>query len=285
MKKVNLFIAGFGKCGTTSLYDLITSSPSVRGGQSKEPGYFSRVKGRIDTGSDKDWSMGGTYYKGQEWYDALFPKRDAPYLLEAITIYGFDTESPRLIYEYNKDARIISLVRDPYDRIESHYYQEKKTGRELPDFQLFVESDHPRLAFYKDQSKYERVLQNYKHFFNDQILVLHQKQLAQLDDLAVILSGFLGINLTLSESVRSNKHMEPRFPALKKSLISLERSRLAFKALRWIQRLGSTTFRFVDCLILKKAGKPEVNELIKNRLRGEFQATADYLQKNYSIKL
>ena len=285
MKKVNLFIAGFSKCGTTSLYDLLVASKFVRGGQSKESGYFSAVKGRIDTGSDKDWSMGGTYYKGQEWYDALFPKRDAPYLLEASTIYGFDTESPGLIHDYNKEARIIFIVRDPYDRIESHYYQEKKTGRELPNFHLFVQSDHPRLAFYKDQSRYERVLQNYKHFFNDQILVLHQKQLTQPDDLSVILSEFLGINLSLSESVRSNKRMEPRFPALKKALISFERSRFARQSPRWIQRLGSISFRFVDRLILKKAGKTEVNPLIKNKLRAEFQATADYLQKNYSIKL
>ncbi len=129
------------------------------------------------------------------------------------------------------------------------------------------------------------MLQNYKHFFNDKILVLHQRQLAQPDDLAVILSGFLGINLLLSESVRSNKRMEPRFPALKKILISFERSRFARRSPRWIQRLGSTAFRFVDRLILKKAGKPEVSPLVKNRLKAEFQATADFLQKNYSIEL
>jgi hypothetical protein len=79
--------------------------------------------------------------------------------------------------------------------------------------------------------------------------------------------------------------MEPRFPALKKALISFERSRFARQSPRWIQRLGSIIFRFVDRLILKKAGKTEVNPLIKNKLRAEFQATADYLQKNYSIKL
>ena len=41
-KKVNLFIAGAAKCGTTTLHHLLASHPDVYAGPLKEPHFFRK---------------------------------------------------------------------------------------------------------------------------------------------------------------------------------------------------------------------------------------------------
>lgn len=287
--KTNLFIAGFSKCGTTSLFDILTTSNCVAGGNSKEPGFFSTLIGRTESGSDLDWSTGGNYILGLPWYESIYRGvRHAPYRVDASTVYGFDPDSPALIHAYNPGAKIVFIVRDPYDRIESHFFQESKTGMRLPDFQSFMGSDHKRLAFYKQATRYrETILRYLKYFPEDQIHVLSLEKLKNLDQLSRDLSSFLEIGLHLESTERaaaSNRRKVARSASIKRVLILIERSRLARRCPRWIQRLGSLAFRKVDVLLLRDlTTTPTIDPAIKARIRHSFLEDLRFLDNRYDI--
>jgi len=98
------------KSGTTSLFKYISSHPDIFPCDKKEPHFFSKHYG----------SAGAL-----NTYLARFKGAKAQkYLLEASTSY---TKRPvyegvaERIHELSPDARIIYLVRDPFERIISHY--------------------------------------------------------------------------------------------------------------------------------------------------------------------
>ncbi|MES9991075.1 MAG: sulfotransferase [Candidatus Thiodiazotropha sp.] len=114
MKKVNLFIVGAMKSGTTSLHNYLNIHPEIFMCEPKEPGYFAE---------EIAWN------KGLEWYMSLF--KDATeqhkYIGESSTYY---TKLPdhqgvvEKIYDHNPDAKFIYVMRNPFTRIVSHYWHE-----------------------------------------------------------------------------------------------------------------------------------------------------------------
>jgi len=286
--KTNLFIAGFAKCGTTSLYQMLLTSDQISGGTSKEPAYFSTLKGKTATNSLADWSVSGRYDRGLDWYQRIFPNGESAYQLDASTIYAFDPATPALIHQYNPAARFIFVVREPYSRIESHYFQEVKTGLDLPPFAEFIASDHPRLRFYKEATRYKRTLLRFQPYFaDDSVLVLSLPMLKELDLLQEKLSNFLGSEITLAAArahTVSNKRKAARLPLLKKALIAVERSRLAHQSPRWLQEAGSRLFRGVDRVLLREVqDTPQIAPQIKARIRAEFEEDLSYLKQNHGV--
>ena len=94
------------KCGTTSLYEMLTQHPHVASCRMKEPHYFAR---------DRSFA-----------YEELWAHDDLEKTvrLEASTSYTkFPSVKnvPERIREYGLSPKFIYLVRDPIDRIESQY--------------------------------------------------------------------------------------------------------------------------------------------------------------------
>lgn len=111
-KKVNLFLVGQRKCGTTSLHDWLTSEKSgkIQGSKiKKEPNHWHLA-------NVKNIS---TY---QEHFN-LKSHQSASYLLDSSTPYTWTNEGIALqrIAEYNRRAKIIFMVRNPVDRFFSDY--------------------------------------------------------------------------------------------------------------------------------------------------------------------
>jgi hypothetical protein len=107
MKKVNLFIVGAAKAGTTSLWshfskhpDVFTTSDELH----KEPAFLS------------DYGV----HMGSKKYHALFSGSEyEKYICDASTSYLTSSESARRIYEYNPESKVICLLRNPIDRAYS----------------------------------------------------------------------------------------------------------------------------------------------------------------------
>jgi hypothetical protein len=100
-------IIGAMKCGTTSLYEYLKDHPALALPKIKEPEYFSQ-----------HWERGP--------YAAVFEPftKDHVYALDASTGYTkFPMREgvPQRIYEYGLRPKFIYLVRDPFQRIESHH--------------------------------------------------------------------------------------------------------------------------------------------------------------------
>ncbi len=107
-QKVNTFIVGTQKGGTSALYYYLEKSPEVSGGYKKEIGFFSQEH---------------TSKLGKDWYERQFAtfKKKPKILLDATPEYLYYPSVPERIYKYNPDAKIIILLRNPVMRAYSHY--------------------------------------------------------------------------------------------------------------------------------------------------------------------
>jgi len=102
----NFFIVGGSRCGTTSLYNYLKAVPSIFMPEWKAPNYFT-PKRTID----------------KETYLELFKSTKGKNAIGESSGYLTVPESPRLIHETIPDAKIIISLRDPVERVFSHYLQ------------------------------------------------------------------------------------------------------------------------------------------------------------------
>ena len=121
--KVNLFIVGAPKAGTTSLYHYLNEHPEVQMSNIKEPDYFSNQE-IIDQ---------KLYYKSKcidnlDDYNELFNNKECKIYGDASVSYLFYPKVPQRIFKYNPKSKIIIMLRDPIERAYSHYLMDYRLG-------------------------------------------------------------------------------------------------------------------------------------------------------------
>ncbi len=157
-------IIGAMKAGTTTLFRWLESHPQVALPRAKEPGFFA---------DEAVWSQ------GIDWYKGLFPPRPRGVITgEASTIYltpPYTDRAAERLRAHRPDVRLICMVRDPEERLRSHYRHEVQRNRERrPLAEAVAEPDSP----YVSVSRYSVLLQPWIRLFPaDQLLVV------ALDDL------------------------------------------------------------------------------------------------------
>ena len=133
--KVNFFIVGAPKAGTTSLYSYLNQHHSISMSLVKEPNYFSH----------KEILAQELYYKTKlitdlKKYHSLFDFKNSSCLYgEASVSYLFYNDVATKIKEYNENAKIIILLRDPVERAVSHYNMDKRLGFVKIDLQSILD--------------------------------------------------------------------------------------------------------------------------------------------------
>lgn len=110
MMKPNFFIAGAPKCGTTALSEYLRSHPNIFMSHPKEPWYFA-----------EDFSNFRSRVKSLEEYMGLFKECKKEHLAvgEASVSYLYSSVAIKNIYQFNKNAKIIVILRNPVDLIYS----------------------------------------------------------------------------------------------------------------------------------------------------------------------
>lgn len=139
-RRPDLFIIGAPKCGTTSLYAYLKGHPEVFMAADKEPDYFA---------PDLVWRTVGEpmiYGRDLERYLSLFSgAQDRRRLGEASTRYMYSQRAPRLIHEFQPQARIIAMLRDPVDMLQALHNQRVAEGTEdIVDFEQALAADEDR---------------------------------------------------------------------------------------------------------------------------------------------
>ena len=110
----NFFIVGAPKAGTTSLYEYLKNIPGIYMSPVKEPNYFS-IKAMPDKKPFRP-------IRNKEKYLDLFKNATNEVILgEASTLYLSDPEASTLIRKACPTARILISLRDPVERLFSHY--------------------------------------------------------------------------------------------------------------------------------------------------------------------
>jgi sulfotransferase family protein len=159
----NLIVIGAMKAGTTSLHVYLSLHPEIFMSADKEPRFFN-----------EEWN----WHRGLEWYEAQFPERAAirGESTPDYTKFPAMRNVPERIHSVIPDARLIYLVRDPIDRIVSHYVDAYSFGRvhgTLEDELAHFEDCH-----FVNCSRYYLQLEQYLEYFDPgSILVLVSEEL------------------------------------------------------------------------------------------------------------
>jgi hypothetical protein len=159
----NLLIIGAPKAGTTSLHAYIAQHPEISMSEPKELRYFWR----------DDWREQLDWYAGH--FDADKPVRGES--TPAYTMWPHRDHVPERASELIPDARLIYMVRDPIDRLASHWRQRIADGFSEP-FEYYMSSleraDNPLVCASRYATQIERWLQ---HYDRSRILVIDQQRL------------------------------------------------------------------------------------------------------------
>lgn len=122
LPRVNLFLIGGAKCGTTTLaHYLERQEGGVCLARPKEPWFF----GQEDMGSR--WIRQG----GMQWYASCFSHwRGEPWVCDASTSYLRSETAVDAILKFNPDARFLVILRNPFEVIPSLFLQMILNGQE-----------------------------------------------------------------------------------------------------------------------------------------------------------
>jgi hypothetical protein len=145
------------KSGTSSLYEYLSSHPDIFMSKVKEPMHFSRRE---------NWSLGHSNYL------KLFKDANKEVFLgEASTEYAkmpFRKGVAKRLYDFNPKARIIYIMRDPYDRIVSQYKFMVKAGEERKPLSHAVK----QFSDYLTNSYYAYQLRPYMELFGKEAIFI-----------------------------------------------------------------------------------------------------------------
>ena len=283
--KVDFFIVGAPKAGTTSLYHYLNEHPQVEMSSQKEPDYFS----------DKAINEQGMYYGKNrvntlDKYESLFVQKENIVYGEGSVSYLFYDNVAEDIKKYNPNAKIIIMLRNPIERAFSHYLMDYRLGLISDSFEniLAKKSKHKNAHLFYQQyievSKYAKQIQRYLDFFEkDNILVIDyedfKKNVSKTVDQVY---SFLNISAEFAADINT-KHNTFTMPKNK-----VIRFIYSFVFLRKI-----LTFLFpiylvknIRVLLFKADKKPELLKETRSQLRiifnDDIKKLEEVLGKNYS---
>ena len=269
MRKPNLFLVGAPKAGSSLLWTMMKEHKDIffSTNPEKEINYFSY-----------DELTHNSYYKDykvKSEYDYLkvFKKgQSVKYLVDGSVSYFAYPSIPKKLYEFNSDAKIIVIVRDPVLRAFSHYNMDKRMGYVTEPFSEYLMNKDNKYDKYLHQyiqnSLYYKNVNNYLEYFDrNQLFIL---QLEKINDDFDRLCKFLDIEkLELksdNEMINANK--------IPTNIISrtLQHNRYLATILKKI--IPRKIVRSFNFLLYKKAEKVQLKEseklLLEKYLNDDF---------------
>ena len=155
-------VIGGMKCGTTSLHRYLDLHPEIGMSDKKELAYFV-----------SEWNWG----RGEAWYRAQFDPRQRVRGESSpqYTSYPKYPHIPERMHALVPEAKLIYIVRDPIERLVSHYRHNVASGRDTRELaEALADPDSDYLA----RSQYFRQLERYLAFYDArQILIVDQHDL------------------------------------------------------------------------------------------------------------
>ena len=130
---VDFLVIGAQKAGTTALFDHLKDDPRLNLSKVKETHFFDN--------ETLDWSA-----PDYGLYHARFDMDRSGPRGEATPIYIFWPDSLERLRAYNRDARLILMLRDPVERAYSHWRMEYARGIDRQPFAWAIREGRARVA-------------------------------------------------------------------------------------------------------------------------------------------
>ena len=205
--KCNLIVAGFAKCGTSSLHEYLDMHPQVCMSKYKEPHFFSKKE---------------IWNHGKEWHDMLFEntEEDTTVFGESSTSYAVWEPALVRIKQELDDPKIILILREPISRLLSHYRWMYALGHERLSLGAAIKREQSAVVspevscegcypWYRRTSNYSYFVPLAEMIFGkDRVLIIKTQELAE-DPQGVLNRCFRFLDLDdfnlESVEVRSNR--------------------------------------------------------------------------------
>lgn len=235
-RKVNLFVIGAMKAGTTSFNELLEMHPEVYFSPIKEPSYFLDKLPKKIYKPSRFFNIGNyfkndfpnklhiAHVKKKNQYQKLFSLADKniKYLAEGSTCYFHAKESAEKIHQYNPEAKLILITRDPLKRAFSHYKMDVGLGRTRKSFQQEMDlciSDFRcnKLSnwSYLGMSLYFENMNKYRTLYGDNLLVIDLVKLIEdYENEIKKICSFLEITVFEDKLPHSNISSDVKFKKL-----------------------------------------------------------------------
>ena len=161
---LDLVIIGAPKAGTTSLAQWLAKHPNAFMPHEKEISYFDL-----------------NYHRGRAWLDQRFAKSGDAIRIDATPAYLYVDEALERMARDAPNARLVVLLREPVDRVWSHFWYNRSTGLDFRPFNWILRAEtrdptnapHNLPIGYLACSRYMQRLDRYmEHFDREQLLVL-----------------------------------------------------------------------------------------------------------------
>lgn len=262
----NLIIIGAMKCGTTSLHHYLNLHPEIQMAKSKELNFFVE---------EINWTKGVKWYKSHFDSSAKIRGESSP----SYTAYPKWQGIPEKIHSVINDCKLIYIVRDPIERMISHYinrYAEGKEHRTINEALADYESDY----FFR--SRYFFQLQHYLQYFplsNILIITLEELEANTQETLEIVLN-YLNVQNYIFPAQKLNK--------LHSSLLKRRKNDIGFfleglPIFNLIQRLPLRIRWPIDSVIYyfvsQEIERPQLNEDLRNQLIDQLKEDVYSLRK------
>ena len=153
---VNYMVIGSPKCATTTICKFLEQHPEVYITDPKEPRFFCPAVSK----EKQSW----------DWYNSLFREVKSEKAIGEGTVNYTCSDyrslaDPEIIHRYYPDVKLVYMVRDPIERIESQWLMNASMGwpSDLPDFDTAVRNS----SRFLNTSRYWTHLNRYRRFFSD----------------------------------------------------------------------------------------------------------------------
>ena len=283
--KVDFFIVGAPKAGTTSLYHYLSEHPQIEMSSQKEPDYFS----------DKAINEQGMYYGKNrvntlDKYESLFVQKESVVYGEASVSYLFYDNVAEDIKKYNPNAKIIIMLRNPIERAFSHYLMDYRLGLISDSFENIIakKSKHRNAHLFYQQyievSKYATQIQRYLDFFEkENILFIDYEDFKKNVSKTVCqVYSFLNISTEFAADINT------KYNAFTMPKNKVTRLIYSFVFLRKILTILFPIYlvKHIRVLLFKSDKKPELlketRSLLKKIFNDDIKKLEEVLAKNYS---
>jgi len=284
--KVDFFIVGAPKAGTTSLYHYLNEHPQIEMSLQKEPDYFS----------DKEIQIQGLYYSKNridtvEKYNGLFNTQKKDVIFgEGSVSYLFYPTVAQDIKVYNPMAKIIIMLRNPIERAFSHYLMDYRLGLVSDSFEDIInkKSKHKNAHLFYQQyikvGEYAAQLKRYCDIFDKKNILLIDYENFKSDVTGTMNSVYSFLNISAEFSVDINKKHNT-FTMPKNKLIRFVYS---FVIIRNILSFifPKNIIKAVRLILFTKDKKPKLLEETRNQLKHYFsndvRLLGNLIGKDYS---
>ncbi len=232
--KIDFVGIGASKSGTTWLGHMLDAHFQVCMSEPKEVHFFN------DRLTFRNSVMKRNYAKGISWFKKHFNHCPVNTLKGEITPrYSTDPVTAKRIYDHNHEIKIFYCLRNPVDRIESHYnFAKYFSGREDRPMDQAVREEPD----YIDMSLYFRNLSYFlNHFSKEQIFIVWFEDIkSRPEALLEEVYTFLGVDPSVRPSTmhqKSNPARRSKLPWVQKFIRKMNYKLTALGLVRIIDRL------------------------------------------------